>query len=115
MAAASKRRLLEADHGTGSGCERRSDRSAQRLENYGCHRSHGRSGEQQQWQQLRSDDSWKQITGPEVVVNDVLIDPRNDSKIMVATDRMGVLVSSNNGSSFEATNRGSRSRDRKWL
>ena len=58
------------------------------------------------WRTTDSGKSWKQITGPEVVVNDVLIDPRNDSKIMVATDRMGVLVSSNNGSSFEATNRG---------
>jgi len=58
------------------------------------------------WRTSDSGKSWKQITGPEVVVNDVLIDPRNDSKIMIATDRMGVLVSKNNGSTFEATNRG---------
>lgn len=58
------------------------------------------------WRTTDSGKSWKQITGPEVVVNDVLVDPRNDSKVMIATDRMGILVSDNNGASFRAMNRG---------
>jgi phosphoribosyl-AMP cyclohydrolase len=36
--------------------------------------------------------TWKRISSPEVVVNDVYIDPRNSSHVLLATDRSGVLA-----------------------
>ena len=33
------------------------------------------------------------MSGPDVVVNDVLIDPRDSQHVLLATDRSGVLAS----------------------
>lgn len=49
---------------------------------------------------------WMRTTGPEVIVNDVFIDPSNPKHILVATDRGGVLASEDGGTSFEASNTG---------
>ncbi|HLJ89221.1 MAG TPA: YCF48-related protein [Candidatus Angelobacter sp.] len=37
--------------------------------------------------------TWKRVTGANVVVNDILLDPRNTARILMATDRGGVLAS----------------------
>lgn len=50
--------------------------------------------------------SWTRISGSNLIVNDILIDPADPKKIMLATDRSGVLVSSDWGGSFAASNRG---------
>jgi len=50
--------------------------------------------------------SWIRISGSNLIVNDILIDPADPKKIMLATDRSGVLVSSDWGSNFAASNRG---------
>lgn len=50
--------------------------------------------------------TWRRITSPDVIVNDVLVDVRNSSHVMLATDRGGVLASSNAGASFEISNTG---------
>ena len=58
---------------------------------------------------FRSADSgqtWTRLTPSNVIVNDILIDPADTKKIMLATDRSGVLVSSDWGSNFSASNRG---------
>ena len=49
---------------------------------------------------------WSSMTGPEVIVNDVFIDPSDDSHVLLATDRAGVLVSHDGGVSFEPSNNG---------
>lgn len=49
---------------------------------------------------------WIRITGPEVIVNDVYVDPTDPSKMLVATDRGGVLASNDGGSSFHPSNKG---------
>ncbi len=58
---------------------------------------------------FRSDDSgstWVRTTGPEVIVNDVYVDPSDSSHILLATDRGGVLASYDRGNSFEPSNSG---------
>jgi photosystem II stability/assembly factor-like uncharacterized protein len=46
------------------------------------------------------------MTGANVVVNDVMIDPRKPSHLLLATDRGGVLSSDDGGATFTASNRG---------
>jgi photosystem II stability/assembly factor-like uncharacterized protein len=58
------------------------------------------------WKTADQGKTWKQVTGPEIVVNDVLVDPRNSKRVMLATDRGGVLVSDNAAQSFTPSNRG---------
>ncbi len=50
--------------------------------------------------------AWMRTTGPEVIVNDVFVDPSNTKHILVATDRGGVLASEDGGTSFQASNTG---------
>ncbi len=49
---------------------------------------------------------WVRTTGPEVIVNDVLIDSSNTEHVLVATDRGGVLASEDGGRTFQASNTG---------
>jgi photosystem II stability/assembly factor-like uncharacterized protein len=58
------------------------------------------------WKTEDAGKTWRQVTGPEVVVNDVLVDPRNSRRVLLATDRGGVLASDNGGQSFVASNHG---------
>ena len=58
------------------------------------------------WKTMDSGKSWKQVSKSEVVVNDVLIDPRNSQHVLLATDRSGVLASEDGAQSFIASNHG---------
>jgi photosystem II stability/assembly factor-like uncharacterized protein len=58
------------------------------------------------WKSEDSGKSWKQMTGAEVVVNDVLVDPRNSRRVLLATDRGGILASDNGAQNFTASNHG---------
>jgi photosystem II stability/assembly factor-like uncharacterized protein len=58
------------------------------------------------WKTLDSGKTWKHVTDSEVVVNDVLIDPRNSSRVLLATDRSGVLASDDGAQSWTASNHG---------
>ena len=49
---------------------------------------------------------WTRTTGPELIVNDVLIDPENSNRVLLATDRGGVLASDDGGQSFRPANDG---------
>jgi photosystem II stability/assembly factor-like uncharacterized protein len=49
---------------------------------------------------------WKRVSSPEVVVNDVLIDPRDSNRVLLATDRSGVMASSDGASSWSTSNKG---------
>ena len=58
---------------------------------------------------FRSADSgatWQRTTGTEVIVNDVYVDPHNTNRVLLATDRAGVLASNDGGYSFVASNNG---------
>ena len=57
----------------------------------------------------RTDDSgktWTRLTGPEVIVNDVEIDRSDSKKVLIATDRGGVLASEDGGATFQPSNTG---------
>ena len=58
---------------------------------------------------FRTDDSganWVRTTGPELIVNDVYVDPTDSTHVLIATDRGGVLASHDRGNSFEGANAG---------
>jgi photosystem II stability/assembly factor-like uncharacterized protein len=46
------------------------------------------------------------MTGPDIVVNDIYVDPKNPSHVLLATDRGGVLSSEDSATSFVASNSG---------
>ena len=58
------------------------------------------------WKTLDGGKGWKRVSNPEVVVNDVLIDPRNSNRVLLATDRSGVLASDDGAQTFSASNHG---------
>jgi photosystem II stability/assembly factor-like uncharacterized protein len=58
------------------------------------------------WKTTDAGATWKRMTGSNIVINDVLIDPRRPSRVLLATDRGGVLASDDGGVTFTASNRG---------
>jgi photosystem II stability/assembly factor-like uncharacterized protein len=58
------------------------------------------------WKTSDGGTSWKRTTSDRVTINDVLIDPRNPLRVLLATDRGGVLASNDGGATFAASNRG---------
>ncbi|GAC1424972.1 MAG: exo-alpha-sialidase [Acidobacteriaceae bacterium] len=49
---------------------------------------------------------WTQTTGSDVIVNDVYVDPTDSKRVLLATDRGGVLASDDGGTSFHQSNAG---------
>jgi photosystem II stability/assembly factor-like uncharacterized protein len=58
------------------------------------------------WKTIDAGKTWNRVTDPEVVVNDVMVDPRNSMRVMLATDRAGVLASTDGAHSFLTSNHG---------
>ena len=58
------------------------------------------------WKTTDLGKTWKRVSNPEVVVNDIMIDPRNSNRVLLATDRSGVLASDNGAASWSASNHG---------
>jgi photosystem II stability/assembly factor-like uncharacterized protein len=50
--------------------------------------------------------SFARMTGPEVIVNDVFIDPLKTDHVLLATDRGGVLLSKDGAATFASANNG---------
>ena len=50
--------------------------------------------------------TFKRMTGPDVIVNDVYVDPKNPQHVLLATDRGGVLESDDAAMTFKASNTG---------
>lgn len=50
--------------------------------------------------------NWTRMTGPDVIINDIYVDSRNPQRVLLATDRSGVLASNDAGASFVSANRG---------
>ncbi|MGA2047839.1 MAG: transcriptional regulator [Terracidiphilus sp.] len=50
--------------------------------------------------------TFKIMTGADVIVNDVFVDPKDPNHVLLATDRGGVLASSDAGARFVASNEG---------
>jgi photosystem II stability/assembly factor-like uncharacterized protein len=58
------------------------------------------------WKTADAGRTWKRMTAPNVIVNDVLVDPRHSQRVLLATDRSGVQASNNAGVSFAGSNAG---------
>jgi photosystem II stability/assembly factor-like uncharacterized protein len=58
------------------------------------------------WKTADAGKTWNRVSNPDVVVNDVMIDPRNSQRVTLATDRAGVLVSDDGAHSFLTSNHG---------
>lgn len=50
--------------------------------------------------------SWQRMTSPNLIINDIYIDPANPRRVLLATDRSGVLASNDAGVSFAESNSG---------
>lgn len=62
---------------------------------------------------FRTDDSgslWTRTTGEDVIINDIYVDPTDSGHVLMATDRSGVLSSTDGGLSFKPSNSGFSSR-----
>lgn len=58
------------------------------------------------WRTEDAGKTWKRISSPNLIVNDVLIHPTDPNLILLATDRIGVLISTNGARAFVASNNG---------
>src|SRR5271166_2050378 len=58
------------------------------------------------WKTVDGGVRWMLVTSPDVVVNDVLIDPRNPERVLLATDRGGVLATNDGFAKYQPSNRG---------
>jgi photosystem II stability/assembly factor-like uncharacterized protein len=58
------------------------------------------------WKTTDGGTKWALVTAADVVVNDILIDPRNPERMLVATDRGGVLASNDGFAKYQPSNRG---------
>lgn len=58
------------------------------------------------WKTADAGKTWRRVTNPGVVVNDVFIDPRQSNRVLLATNRMGVLASNDGAQNFTASNQG---------
>ncbi len=58
------------------------------------------------WKTIDLGKTWKRVSNPEIVVNDVMVDPRDSNHVLLATDRSGVMASSNGTQSWTSSNHG---------
>ena len=58
------------------------------------------------WRTTDGGKTFTRMTATNVVVNDVMVDPRDSNRILLATDRIGLLASNDNARTFAASNRG---------
>lgn len=58
------------------------------------------------WKASDAGKTWKRMTGTNLIINDVLVDPRQPAHVLLATDRSGVLRSEDGGRSFVSSSRG---------
>lgn len=58
------------------------------------------------WKTVDSGKTFKLISPPNYILNDVMVDPRNPNRVLIATDRGGVFSSDNGGQTFLTSNAG---------
>ena len=58
------------------------------------------------WKTIDLGKTWKRVSNPEIVVNDVLVDPRDSNHVLLATDRSGVMASSDGAQTWTTSNHG---------
>jgi photosystem II stability/assembly factor-like uncharacterized protein len=58
------------------------------------------------WKTVDAGKTWKRVSAGNIIVNDVMVDPRRSARVLLATDRSGVLASDDSAQTFVASNRG---------
>jgi photosystem II stability/assembly factor-like uncharacterized protein len=58
------------------------------------------------WKSTDAGASWQRASGPELIVNDVLLDRQQPQRVVLATDYHGVLISQDAAATFAPSNRG---------
>jgi len=58
------------------------------------------------WKTVDGGARWSLVSSPDLIVNDVLIDPRDPNRVLVATDLRGVLVSKDGFAHYTSSNQG---------
>ena len=58
------------------------------------------------WKTFDGGAKWELYSAADVTVNDILIDPRNPERVLLATDRGGVLASNNGFDDYNTSNQG---------
>jgi len=58
------------------------------------------------WKTVDAGKTWRRMTAPNLIVNDVLVDPRRPAHLLLATDRSGVLASNDGAQTVFASNHG---------
>ena len=58
------------------------------------------------WKTFDGGVTWELYSAPDVIVNDILIDPRQPDRVLLATDRGGVLASDDGFDHYVSSNRG---------
>ena len=58
------------------------------------------------WKTVDAGKTWKRMGRANLIINDVMVDPRNPQRVLLATDRSGVLASEDGGETSVASNRG---------
>jgi photosystem II stability/assembly factor-like uncharacterized protein len=58
------------------------------------------------WKTFDGGSKWELYSAPDVIVNDILIDPRQPARVLLATDRGGVLASDDGFDHYVSSNRG---------
>jgi photosystem II stability/assembly factor-like uncharacterized protein len=58
------------------------------------------------WKTVDAGKSFARMTATNVVVNDVMVDPRDSNRVLLATDRIGLMSSNDSARTFMVSNRG---------
>jgi photosystem II stability/assembly factor-like uncharacterized protein len=58
------------------------------------------------WKSVDSGLKWRRVSAANLIINDLMIDPRNSKRVLLATDRSGVMASNDGGLTFLASNSG---------
>jgi photosystem II stability/assembly factor-like uncharacterized protein len=58
------------------------------------------------WKSVDGGILWRRASAPNLIINDMMIDPRNSKRLLLATDRSGVMASDDGGVTFASSNAG---------
>ena len=58
------------------------------------------------WKSLDGGIMWHRVSAANLIINDVMIDPRNSKHVLLATDRSGVMASNDGALTFASSNAG---------
>ena len=58
------------------------------------------------WKSVDGGLKWRRVSAANLVINDLMIDPRNSKRVLLATDRSGIMASNDGGLTFASSNIG---------